>query len=66
MSNSESEEEFCDTSEINPTQVCMVNALKFQTFFLSVLSKILVIRAGIHKMLVRIANREDPDQTAFS
>ena len=25
----------------------------------------LVIRAGIHKMLVRIVNREDPDQTAF-
>ena len=24
----------------------------------------LVIRAGVHKMLVRIANREDPDQTA--
>ena len=24
----------------------------------------LAIRAGIHKMLVRIANREDPDQTA--
>ena len=24
----------------------------------------LVFRAGIHKMLVRIANREDPDQTA--
>ena len=24
----------------------------------------MVIRAGIHKMLVRIANREDPDQTA--
>ena len=23
-----------------------------------------VIKAGIHKMLVRIANREDPDQTA--
>ena len=23
-----------------------------------------VIRVGIHKMLVRIANREDPDQTA--
>ena len=22
-----------------------------------------VIRAGIHKMLVKIANREDPDQT---
>ena len=26
----------------------------------------LVIRGGIHKMLVRIANREDPDQTASS
>ena len=29
-------------------------------------NKMLVIRAGIHKMLVRIANREDPDQTASS
>ena len=28
--------------------------------------EILVIRTGIHKMLVRIANREDPDQTASS
>ena len=26
----------------------------------------LVFRAGIHKMLVRIANREDPYQTASS
>ena len=26
----------------------------------------LVIKAGIHKMLVRIAKREDPDQTASS
>ena len=25
VSNSESEEEFCDTSEINPTQVSMIN-----------------------------------------
>ena len=29
-------------------------------------SKMLVIRAGIHEMLVRTANREDPDQTAYS
>ena len=29
-------------------------------------NKILVIRTGIHKMHVRIANREDPDQTASS
>ena len=28
--------------------------------------KMLVIRAGIHKMLVRIANREYSDQTASS
>ena len=29
-------------------------------------NKMLVIRTGIHKMLVRIANSEDPDQTASS
>ena len=29
-------------------------------------SKMLVTRAGIHKMLVKIANREDPDQTTSS
>ena len=33
----------------------------FLTFFSN---KILVIKAGIHQMLVRIAKREDPDQTA--
>ena len=26
----------------------------------------LILKAGTHKMLVRIANREDPDQTASS
>ena len=25
-----------------------------------------IIRAEIHKMLVRVANSEDPDQTAYS
>ena len=29
-------------------------------------NQILVIRVGINKMLVRMANREDPDQTASS
>ena len=29
-------------------------------------NKLLVFRAGIHKFLVRVANREDPDQTASS
>ena len=43
----------------------MVNVLKFQTLCLFLFSnKMLVIRAGIHKMLVRIANREYPDQAA--
>ena len=40
-----------------------VNVLKFQTHFSN---KMLVFRAGVHKMLVRISNREDPDQTASS
>ena len=31
-----------------------------------VLNEMFVIRAGIHKMLVGIANREDPDQTKQS
>ena len=36
------------------------------TFLFLFSNQMLVIRAGIHKMLVRIANREDPDQTASS
>ena len=34
------------------------------TFLFLFSSKMLVIKAGIHKMLVKIANRKDPDQTA--
>ena len=43
----------------------MVNVLKFQKLF-SFCSQIkcCIIRARIHKMLIIIANREDPDQTA--
>ena len=33
------------------------------TFLILFASKLLVIRAGIHKRLVRITNRQDPDQT---
>ena len=41
--------------------------LKFRTlFFLSFPIKMLVCRAEINKMLVQIANREDPNQTAAS
>ena len=42
-----------------------LNILKIPTPFCSVLTKILVIKVGNHKMLVRIANRGDPDQTVF-
>ena len=41
-----------------------INVLKFQTPFLLFSNKILVIMAGIHKMLVRIASRKDTDQTS--
>ena len=43
----------------------MANVLKFECLFLFLFSnKIFLIRAGIQKMLVRIAKREDPDKTA--
>ena len=37
---------------------------KILNAFLLFSNKILLFRAGIHKMLVRIENRADPDQTA--
>ena len=36
------------------------------TFLFLFSNKMLIFRAGIHKMLVRIANREYPDQAASS
>ena len=40
---------------------------KISNSFLFLLStKVLVIKAGLYKMLFRITNREDPDQTASS
>ena len=43
------------------------NCSKISNTFLFLFSnKMLVFRAGIHIMLLRIANREDPDQTALS
>ena len=38
----------------------------FEHFSLSVFGENVDIRAGIHKMLVRITSREDPNQTASS
>ena len=44
--------------------VIIVNVLKFRTLIFLFSNKMLVFRAGMHKILVRIANREDHDQTA--
>ena len=41
-----------------------VNVLKFLRLLFLFTIKMLVIRTGIHNMLVRIAKREDPDQAA--
>ena len=50
---------YCETTVI---------VLKISNTFFSFLfsNKMLVIRVGIYKMLVRKENREDPDLTAFS
>ena len=40
----------------------LLNVLDFEPF--SCFVKMGVFKTGIHKMPVRIANREDPDQTA--
>ena len=42
----------------------VVNVLKFKHISLSVLKYSVGFRARIHKMLVRITNMEDPEQTA--
>ena len=47
----------------NSTDKCSKISNTFPFLFLN---KMVAFRAGIHKMLVRIANREDPDQTASS
>ena len=45
---------------------CTVNVLKFRTLLFLFSNKMLLIRAGIRKILVRIGNMEDLDQTASS
>ena len=47
------------------TEDCKCSKIS-NTFLLKFLNKMLVFRAGIHKTLGRIANREDLDQTASS
>ena len=43
-----------------------VNSQISYTFLFQFSTKFLVIRAETRKMLIRIANREDPDQTTYS
>ena len=59
----------CGTNtKLYPTfYAIMVNVLKILNTIMFLFSNtMLVFRAGIHKLLVSIANREDPDQTAPS
>ena len=44
----------------------MVNVRKFQLLLFPFSNEMLVFMAGINKIVVRIADREDPDQTASS
>ena len=46
--------------------MCTVNFLKFRTFLFLFSDYMWVIKAGIHRVLVRIAKREDADQMATS
>ena len=47
-------------------RVTTINVLKFGTLLFLFSNEMLVFMAESHKMLDRIANREDPDQTASS
>ena len=55
-----------DSQGIGCLCLCYSKCSKITNIFLALfVNKILVSRAGVHKMLVRIENRVDPDQTAF-
>ena len=47
---------------IKTVLLSVINVLKFLKIFSLFSNKMLVTRPRIHKMLVKIANREDPDQ----
>ena len=58
---------FMETTYIMLKGQHTVNVFKILNTFLFLFSnKMLVFRAGIHKFLVKVPNREDPDQTASS
>ena len=53
-------------STLGPLKYSNLDSKILNTFLFLFSNKMLVIKAGIHKILVRIANREDPDQTISS
>ena len=53
-------------SSIHKGNFITVNVLKYGTLLFLFSTKMFVISAETRKMLVRIANREDPGQTASS
>ena len=56
-----------DSNWLRWAKTCSGKCSKISNTFLFLFSnKMLVIRAGIYNVLVRKANREDPDQTASS
>ena len=56
----------CDKAHMLCFYATTVNVEKLQTLFLILFSyKASFMEAGIHKMLVSIANMEDPGQTAY-
>ena len=57
---------FCHGSIIIRFGMITVNVLKFLTLLFLFSIKLLVFMAVINNILVRITNREDPDQTASS
>ena len=46
--------------------ICALRVKILNTFLFLFSNKMLLFRAGIHKMFVKVANKEDPDQTASS
>ena len=55
---------FHRNEEFYRRKLIMVNVLKFWTLLFLFLNKMFIIKAGIHKMHVKVGNLEDPDQTA--
>ena len=63
MLSTEKQQRHWINREVNMSGKC---SKILNTFLFLFSNKMLLIKAGIHKMLVRIANREDSDQIASS